>query len=219
MDFVKKFKYKSTKHVPWSREDYRKSDCHSDISFFEGKEVVITEKMDGEVSNIYHDGSFHARSLNTPYHPSREWAGRVAGEIGFKLPGGWRICAENVYAKHSIKYDDLKAYIQAFSIWNNENRCLDWDQTEEWCNLLDIEHVPVIWRGEYDRKFIENKFTHNKLCEMRGREVEGYVMRTVDGFHYNEFEKHLAKFVRQNHVQTSEHWRKKKVEPNKLKSE
>lgn len=218
MDSVEKFKYKSTKHVPWSREDHRESDCHADMSFFEGKKVVITEKMDGEVSNIYHDGSFHARSLNTPYHPSREWIGRIAAEVGYKLPVGWRICAENIYAKHSIKYNDLKAYVQAFSIWNNENMCLDWNQTLDWCNLLGIEHVPVIWRGEYDREFIKDEFTHDKLCEMQGREVEGYVMRTTEGFHYDEFKKHLAKFVRSNHVQTSEHWRQKEVEPNQLQS-
>lgn len=36
---------------------------------------------------------------------------------------------------------------------------------------------------------------------------EGYVVRTVEGFAFDEFASHIAKWVRKGHVQTDEHWK------------
>jgi ATP-dependent RNA circularization protein (DNA/RNA ligase family) len=212
---MKKQKYPSTKHVPWSPEKHRDDDYHEDVSFFEGREVILTEKMDGENTTIYSNGEYHARSLQTPYHPSRTWAGKTAGRVGHQLPDGWRICGENVYAKHSIKYENLDSYFYVFSIWNEENKCLSWDKTVEWCGLLDLNHVPVIWRGMYDESKIR-KFNEKRLNETSEDPVEGYVMRTVSGFDFEDFSLHLAKWVRPDHVQTDEDWLRKEVEPNEL---
>ena len=41
-------------------------------------------------------------------------------------------------------------------------------------------------------------------------------MRITDSFHYDDFEKYVAKYVRKNHVQTSEHWMNQQVIKNKL---
>ena len=39
--------------------------------------------------------------------------------------------------------------------------------------------------------------------------MEGYVVRTVEGFKRSHFKNHVAKFVRANHVQTDAvHWLK-----------
>lgn len=213
-----KRKYPSTGHIPFSPEKHRDDSYHPDFTFFEGKEVVILEKMDGENLTVYSEKdieegkNYHARSLQTPYHSSRTYAAKFANRVGHVVPSGWRMCGENVYATHSIKYTDLRDYIQIFSVWNDQNKALSWDETKEFCEMLEEETflpvtlVPEIWRGEFDREFIKSEFTHEKLCEIQGREVEGYVMRTVEGFHYDDFENHLAKYVRPNHVQTSEHW-------------
>lgn len=199
-------KYPSTPHVSWSPEDHRDDSFHDDMSFFEGKEVVITEKMDGENFTCYSDGRWHARSLETPYHPTRTYASKFASEVSHKLPEGWRICGENLYGTHSIKYDNLRSYVQVFSIWNAENEALSWDETQAWCELLDVKHVPVLWRGRYSEEMIKREFFHEALCDLQGREVEGYVMRTVEGFFFADFALHNAKFVRPDHVQTDEHW-------------
>jgi len=174
--------------------------------------------------NIYSDGHWHARSVQTPYHPTREWAGRVAGEVSYKLPDGWRICAENLYGTHSIKYTDLRSYVQVYGIVNGDGEFLSWPDVVMWCELLDLEHVPVLWRGEivFDNGMnpildrIEEKGTpegiflnnisEGRVNERAGREAEGYVMRTVEGFPVPDFEYHVGKWVRKGHVNTSEHW-------------
>ena len=220
-------KYPSTPHVSWSLEKHRDDSYHPDESHFESREVVVLEKMDGENLNIYPDGSWHARSIETPYHPTREWAGRVAGEVGYKLPDGWKICAENLYGTHSIKYTDLRSYVQVYGIVNDENQFLSWGETVAWCELLDLEHVPVLWEGKFDRVngghvpgepvlVRKNKpqlnlsaLTERQINEQAGRESEGYVMRVRESFPVEQFEYNVGKWVRENHVQTDEHWLEK----------
>jgi hypothetical protein len=205
---VTKRKYPSTPHLTWSPEKHRDDSYHPDESTFEGEEVVVLEKMDGENLNIYPNGDWHARSIETPYHPTREWAGRVAGEVGYKLPDGWRVCAENLYGKHSIKYTDLRDYVQVFNVVNDENRVVSWDAIEEWCELLELEHVPVLWEGKFDRDLISS-WTEEDVNEMAGRESEGYVVRVKRSFPVEQFEYHVGKWVRSGHVQTDEHWLRK----------
>lgn len=215
-------KYPSTPHLQWSPEKHRDDSYHPDPTFFDGREVVLLEKMDGENLNIYSDGSWHARSIQTPYHPTREWAGRVAGEVGYKLPDGWRICAENLYGMHSIRYTDLRAYVQVYGIVNEDDKFLSWPDVVMWCEFLDLVHVPVLWRGElffdngnnpvlkpknskWEGTFLNN-IGEDRVNERAGRESEGYVMRTVEGFPVPDFEYYVGKWVRENHVQTDEHW-------------
>ena len=62
-----RYKYPRTTHLPWSRSvsvDDLVYRPHLDHGVYpEGTEVVITEKMDGENTSIYHDG-LHARSVD-----------------------------------------------------------------------------------------------------------------------------------------------------------
>jgi hypothetical protein len=53
--------------------------------------------------------------------------------------------------------------------------------------------------------------------EEEGQEVEGFVMKNIDRFHYDDFGNNIAKYVRKGHVQTDEHWMHQEVIPNKLK--
>lgn len=212
------YKYPSTKHVPWSPGLHRDDSYHDDISVFENREVVVTEKMDGENCSIYADGHYHARSIDSAYHPSRTWMGKIAARVSWQLPDGWRVCGENMYAKHSIRYEHLESYFLVFSIWNAENRCLSWPETEQWCELLELSTVPVLYRGRFDRDLFES-WNENKLNQKSDDPVEGYVIRTKDGFHYDDFATYMAKWVREDHVQTDQHWMEKEVEPNELKNQ
>lgn len=45
---VTHYKYPSTCHLSWSPEKHRDDSYHPDESTFEGEEVVVLEKMDGE---------------------------------------------------------------------------------------------------------------------------------------------------------------------------
>lgn len=211
-------KYPRTFHLPWSlgaTDDDKTHDAASVVGMFAGREVVVTEKMDGENTTIYADGYLHARSLDSAHHPSRAWAkSNVAPMLVGNLPNGWRVCGENLYAKHSLGYDALPTYFMVFAVYDADNNCLSWDETVLWCELLGLAHVPVLYRGKWDEARVKACYTGKSACGVEG---EGYVVRTAEGFAYEDFAAHAAKFVRANHVTTgSVHWAHAAVVPNKV---
>lgn len=211
-----KYKYPRTPHTPWSRgtEDDK---VLKSMDHFQGMEVVVTEKADGENTTMG-KSYVHARSLDSANHPSRNWVKQLQGNIAHSIPEGWRICGENMYAKHSLEYDALPSYLLAFSIWNEKNECLSWDETVEWCELLGLSMVPVLYRGVYDEAKIRACWTQGQKSAF-GAESEGYVIRNAAGFHYGDFGRNCAKMVRKGHVQTDTHWMHQEVVPNKLGNE
>lgn len=62
-------------------------------------------------------GTGHACS-SSRYTPSRDWIKALHGQIAHEIPEGWRLCGENLYARHSIAYDALPSYFTLFSIWD-----------------------------------------------------------------------------------------------------
>lgn len=202
MNKAQHFKHPRIHHLPWS-ESVSSDDIVLDtLSFFRNKEVVVSTKLDGENTTLYSD-FYHARSLDTEPHGSRERIKALQAEIGYNIPEGWRVCGENMYAKHSIHYHHLKSYFYVHSIWNEKNYCLNYDETKEWCLLLGLEIVPELYRGIFDIGKIKKLFTplYNE------DEMEGYVIRIVDGFSYEDYGKSVGKYVRKNHVQTDQHWK------------
>jgi hypothetical protein len=75
------------------------------FDMFKGKEVVVTEKMDGENTTMYRD-HIHARSLDSAYHPSRTWVNNLWGKINYLIPEEVRLCGENMFWVHSIVYTE-----------------------------------------------------------------------------------------------------------------
>ncbi len=215
--FCKYVKYPRTWHLPWSHKVHRNDMQLDSAKHFEGKEVVVTIKMDGENTTMYND-YLHARSVDSANHPTRGWAKRIHAEKGWSIPEDWRVCAENMYAKHTVIYENLDAYLLVFSIWNEKNECLSWDDTLEWAELLDFAMTPVLYTGEWDEKKIHS------LCpeEYNGDKVEGYVVRLVESFTYGDFRKSVAKYVKPEFADQlrvgSSHWKYKAIIPNKLKA-
>ena len=205
---MSRFKYPRTRHLPWSRGVASDDLVVTTASPFQGREVVVTEKMDGENTTLYSDG-LHARSIDSRHHPSRNWVKALHGRIAHAIPEGWRLCGENLYALHSIPYSSLPSYFLLFSVWDEHNRCLSWDETVEWAGLLGLCHVPVLYRGLYDEERIRSLSLDLETCE-------GYVLRLADSFEYADFGACVAKWVRPHHVQSDEHWMHKAVVPNGL---
>ena len=205
-------KYPRTHHLPWSPGGTDDDKILTTTAHFDGKQVIVTEKMDGEnctIGNTY----THARSTESRHHESRSVVKQLQGEIGHLLPENWRLCGENLYAKHSIGYDKLPAHFLLFSVWDDRNTCLSWSETVEWAQLLGLKLVPVLYKGPWD----EDKIT--KLWDGKSRHGgtgEGYVVRLASSFPYSAFKNSVAKFVRPSHVQTDAHWMQQKVIPNKL---
>jgi hypothetical protein len=211
VDFTDYVKYPRTHHLPWSLGMHDDDRMHSSTNQWEGKQVVVTLKMDGENTTMYRD-HIHARSIDSKNHPSRNWVKNFWSKIAHEIPKGWRICGENLYAKHSIGYEDLPSYFLGFSIWDERNFCLPLENTLEWFELLGIYSVPILFSGMYNEDTI--KQIHKSLNFDRD---EGYVLRTQSGFYYGEFKKYVGKFVRPDHIKTTKHWMHgQPLVPNKL---
>jgi hypothetical protein len=215
--FTSRVKYPRTFHLPWSpgvTDDDRVLD-DPDAAFGESR-VVVTEKMDGECTTMYRD-YLHARSTDYSPHPSRDRVRALHAQIAHDIPEGWRVCGENVYAQHSISYDALPSYFLVFSIWNDRNECLSWEDTQLWSQLLGLAVVPVLYRGLWDNRCV--RALDSQMLSQLGGDREGYVARLADGFHYRAFRRSVAKYVRANHVQTHGGWAVRQVVPNRLREE
>jgi len=213
--FSKYVKYPRTMHLPWSQKTSDDDRILTDTKHFEGKEVVVSVKMDGENSTLYND-FYHARSIEGNSHASQSWIRNFHAQISYNIPEGWRICGENLYAKHTIPYKNLASYFMLFSVWNEKNECLGWDETKDWAELLEVKVVPVIYEGIWDEETVKGLYK-----EFYGdNRMEGYVVRVRDKFSYGQFRTSVAKYVdgrfKEEVNQSGHNWRYRPFTVNKL---
>lgn len=204
-------KYPRTFHLPQSPGATHDDKIQTDLSSLIGHHCIITEKMDGENTTIYNNG-YHSRSLDSVHHPSRTWIAKIQAECGYAIPDNMRICGENLYAKHSIHYTNLPSYFLAFSVWINHT-CLNWNDTLEWLELLDLHHVPVIFNGTLTEDVITQT-----IKSVNTSNTEGFVIRRFDEFNITDFNKFVVKWVRPNHVTTDQHWMHQSITPNIIRT-
>lgn len=209
-EFSKYVKYPRTMHLPWSPNLQNNDRRIRSLDAFLGQEVVVSEKRDGENSTFYGD-YLHARSIDSKDHPSRAIVRQLHGAFAHEIPAGWRICAENLYAEHSIPYRELTAFFEVFNIWDESNTCLGWDEMLSYAAMIGVgigpgferglPIVPVLYRGVWDEAALRALETRIDTDQ-----VEGYVVRRAGRIHYSEWRRKAAKFVRAKHVRTDEHW-------------
>lgn len=215
---MKLYKYPRTFHLPWSLGITSDDKVVEHLCGFEGRDVVITEKLDGENTTMYND-AIHARSIDGQHHPSRDWVKNFWNSIRHNIPDDFRICGENVYAKHSIEYTDLDSFFYGFSIWEHD-QCLSWSDTKIIFDEIGIACVPELYVGRFDSNMIRDLlFSQDFYGRYHDGKAEGYVVRVASSFSVDQFATSVAKFVRANHVQTNKHWMKGPVIPNQLKKE
>lgn len=202
--------YPRTPHLPWSPGATSDDVRLTDLAGLTGSEVVVTEKLDGENTTLYADG-LHARSLDSAHHPSRGRVKALQSRVGPRVPTGWRICGENVFARHSLPYEDLAGHFYGFSVWDGDH-CLDWDLTVDFLRDLGIPTPPVLWRGVFDAR------AEKALRALRPDTArqEGYVVRPAEAFPAAAFGRRVAKWVRPGHVTTDTHWMHAEVVENGL---
>lgn len=205
-EFTPYVKYPRTLHLPWSPGATKDDVFRGEWKTY--TDAVVTEKMDGENTTMYR-GHIHARSVTSGSHETRTWVKALHARIEYDIPPGWRICGENLYAKHSIPYDNLMSYFLVFSIWTERNTCLPWDETLEWCELLGLNTVPVLYRGFGSEEVL-------RAIHIDPERQEGYVVRPAQGFQSHMFQQYVAKYVRAEHVQTHGGWMRQVPERNGL---
>lgn len=201
-------KYNKTYHLPWSNpsSDDKIAD---DITCLIGREIVITEKLDGENTGMKNEGVY-ARSHGT--FTTSAWSREVRQlhlmKVKDNLDENTFIFGENMEGIHSIEYTNLDSYFYMFGIRDNLV-WLSWDEIEEYSYLLGIPTVPVLFRGIVNsekelRDLVEGLVKNQSKL---GGDIEGVVVRVSDRFDDDDFKKSLQKWVRKNHVKTiDKHW-------------
>lgn len=210
-----KVKYPKSWHLNYSEKTSSDDRQHHGDSHFQGRNVIVTIKMDGENTTIYNHTS-HARSLDSNIDSEdRRWIEALRkSKIEDNIPKNYRICGENMFWKHTCFYDDLESMFLVFSIWEGD-RCLSWDETKMWCNLLGLKTVPVLYEGPYNKELILKRFSEYLKTH---KDVEGFVVRVEDDFNISDFSTSLSKYVRKSFVIPSQHWRYSKKISNQLKN-
>ncbi|MBQ2184634.1 MAG: RNA ligase family protein [Lachnospiraceae bacterium] len=207
---MERYKYPRTYHFPFSPGRGSDDKVLDDFErYFANKEVVITEKMDGENTTIYRD-MCHARSIDSLHHLYHSWLLQYAQSFQYLLGQNERVCGEYLYARHSIEYTNLPTYFLVFSIWNRAN-CLSWDETEKRCKELGLQTVPVLYKGCYNQEKVETA-----IQTVSNGGGEGIVMRLASGFTYDNFSTSIVKYVRANHVQSDKHWSQQAIIKNRI---
>lgn len=197
-------KYPRTFHFGWSAGVQSDDKMLRSTSAMTGRRIIGTIKMDGENTSLYTD-HMHARSLDSKHNYSRDEVKAFWSSIKHEIPDFWRICGENMWGVHSIEYQRLAHVFFGFSVWDDRNVALAWDEgkdnTLDWFELLGIQPVEKVYDGVFDdaaMKRIAN--------EVMDHGHEGVVFRVADAIPYREFSESVGKAVREGHVQTDQHW-------------
>jgi len=205
-------KYPRTFHLNFSPE------IHSDdkvINFkylgnFLDEEVVITEKLDGGNSCLKGKEGVFARSHSSQTKdPWFDYLKSKYYQIQHLIEANEMIFGENMYAIHSIEYTNLNSFFYIFG-YKRDELFLSWDEVERKAKELNFPTVPVLFKGKFKSMTEIQRWMDEEIKKesVLGGPREGFVLRIAGQFHESEFSQKVAKYVREGHVQTDEHWSK-----------
>jgi hypothetical protein len=220
-------KFPRIPHLPWSPGGTRDDKRLPRIDSFLGRQIVITEKMDGSNLCMRHDAVYARSHSGMPTHKSFDLAKRLHAQLRHKIQPGISIFGEWCYAVHSIKYSSLPGFFLVFATRQEsgpEQIEFDvmyppvpfwwkWDMVEVRANYMELPTAPLLFQGVVKTE-IELKNLTEELASkpsLFGMDREGLVIRVAEDIENQEFSQHFAKWVRKDHVQTDEHWLQKPI--------
>lgn len=212
-------KYNRTFHLPWSPGGTSDDKVAKDLSVILNNDIIITEKMDGSNTSLELGGCFARTHSGPPNHPSFDGLKALHATIQHKLPDGVQLFGEWLFAKHSIAYDKLPSFFMLFNVRSLlDDVWYSWDEVEMWADEIGVPTVPVLFKGKLStEKELKNKIEELVSQPSRcGGEREGVVVRIQESFTDSAFSQCVMKWVRKDHVQTSEHWKNQVIVKNKL---
>jgi len=211
-------KYGRTFHFPFSpgttSDDRIQYDYWSCIQKMHT--LIHTEKLDGENNCLNRYGVF-ARSHAAPTTSSWTNHLRQSWESMKHDLGDLEIFGENLYAIHSIEYQNLDHYFFVFAI-RVLDKWLSWEEVSFYAQLFDLPTVPVLQivsNFENEPAFKNNvlQLTNEKsvfdsfdTVEGKSCSREGIVSRNIQEFPVEDLGLNVFKYVRKGHVKTDEHW-------------
>ena len=212
--------YPRTPHLPFSPcifdDDIKIKDTKA-LTIFETNDIIITEKIDGGNACIHPSkGMVYARTHNAEAkHPSFSPIKELCQILHYEnLPANLKLFGENVFGIHSIEYDNLKSFFYLFAVQEGD-RWYSWKEVADFALKYDLMLPPILYMGK-GLKIKEIETLMNKAITLKsglatdtsGTKPEGFVVRIMDSYKCNDFENKVAKYVRKNHVQTNETWRR-----------
>lgn len=138
-------------------------------AFSKMKELIITEKLDGQ-NNCFNKRGVFARSHTAPTEhpwdkPMRERWNLIKNDLN-----ELEIFGENMYGIHSIAYNKLESYFYVFGV-RESDKWLSWEEVKFYASLLDFPVVPeiqvktplteVYQEGVNESKILEDWLTAN----------------------------------------------------------
>ena len=206
-------KYPRTPHWPWSPTIHPDDRTHSDPARFVGREVVVTEKLDGGLVCL-HRGEVFARSMAR--RAEAPWFAMVRKHHAWKCAPDHdhAIYGEDLYGVHSIEYAPIPedSTFRVFAVRSRAtgpDRFLSWDEVVETADTHGMPVVPVCFRGSFPSVEAIGAFFDSEIgkpSSIGGSDREGFVMRDAAGFPMDDFGASVAKYVRPHHVQSDRHW-------------
>jgi hypothetical protein len=200
-------KYPRTFHLPYSPGATNDDKIAKDLSSLIGVEIVISEKLDGSNSCMEPTGVFARSHGQTPTHKSFDLLKQRFYALQYSLHPNEQIFLENCYAVHSITYEELSDFCFVLGV-RKGNDWLSVTQTQTRAGELGLTPVPVLFKGivKNEKELEKIVLTLATTESIFGGAREGIVVRTEAGFADQDFSKCVMKWVRKDHVQTSEHW-------------
>jgi hypothetical protein len=214
-------KYPRTLHLPWSPGVRTDDKVMTNVHPLLDRQLIITEKMDGSNVCLEH-AALYARSHNdAPRHESFHALKALHASLGSHIPTHWQVFGEWLWAKHSLSYDRLPAYLLVFGIRDSAQcRWLSWDEGALWAGEQGVSLVPVLWRGTCaTEEELKQRVFSLRQAATCGAEQEGMVVRWSAGFVQEAFGVAVAKWVRSGHVQTDSHWTQQRIVRNRLRDQ
>jgi hypothetical protein len=219
-------KYPSSLYLPFSpgHKDGH-DDTMQDISHLVDVPLVVTVKMDGSNVKLVggQDGYVASRAghESSASHPSFDYLkARFKQNWQWAAPQGLVVFGEWLFARHSIGYEGnlaLKSYLQVFGVYDPAYRLfLGWDEVEATAELIGVPTTPVVARPHYKTLWELQGGLEKLARQVVAQGHEGIVVRSAYPFHFGQFQTWLAKYVRENHVQTDDHWSAGPVVKNKV---
>lgn len=196
-------------HLPWSPGTTSDDRIAPSVENLLGKELVMTEKLDGENSGWTSEGVYARSHATFTTSPWSTMVRQLHSIVKRDIEPGTFLFGENMEGIHSIEYDNLISPFYLFGIRVGE-KWLSWEEVENHAFLMDIPTVPVLFKGICNDEKELKRITEELVMQPSalGGKREGLVVRLADEFEDENFSTSLMKWVRKGHVQTDQHWQR-----------
>lgn len=135
------------------------------LSYFANlKDLVITEKLDGQ-NNCFKKSGVYARSHTSPTvhpwdRPMRERWELIKNDLG-----DIELFGENMYGVHSIEYKSIDSYYYLFGV-REKDKWLSWEEVKWYAELFDFPTVPELKIKSPLKGFLSSGVDENKSLEL-----------------------------------------------------